>query len=72
MDTPPVPWVKTVCPGFRARLSRPYKAFHAVNAAQESVLASAKSKLEGAGTRPFSLKTPYSASVPFTTPPSPD
>lgn len=67
--TPPVPWIKTVSPGFTGR--RPYRAFQLVRAAQVRVLASRKFKLEGARTRPFSLKTPYSRKVPSMTPPRP-
>lgn len=71
MLTPPVPWVRTVSPGFKALDSRPYRPFHAVKAAQGSALACLKSRLEGIGTRACSSNAPYWRNVPSRTPPNP-
>lgn len=71
MDTPPVPWVKTVSPGINLLPSTPYKAFHAVRAAQGRVLPCLKSNDSGIFTSPFSLKAPYWRRVPSRAPPRP-
>ena len=67
--TPPVPSVNTQSPGLRGL--RPYRAFHAVKAAQLKVLDSSQLRLFGSSTSPSSLKTPYSRSAPSRDPPRP-
>lgn len=69
MLTPPVPCVKTQSPGFRG--FGPYKAFHAVNAAHESVEASGKLRFSGIRTRPLSSNTPCFRNAPSFAPPRP-
>jgi len=64
METPPVPCVNTQSPAFKAFVSSPYSAFHAVSPAHDSVAASMKLSPSGMATNPFSLKEPYSLNVP--------